>query len=519
MEHVTLSYIVRRALQRHADLIAIVDGDRTVSFAEVDRNSLSIAGALEALGCRHGERVALLLHNRAAFIEVECAVLRAGLVKVPINNRLSTAEVATILQDSGARVLFAEPELAEGILQRRGDLPALRTIVTIDSHPGATPYSSLLGCDPPSTLGHAIASSDLCMIRYSGGTTGLPKGIMHSQGSLAAIALSAIREYGLTRDDRFLQVGHLSHGQNFVWPALLASGARLVMMRRFDADGVLAAIERERITRLHLVPTMVSAVLDSPLMGRVDVSSLRNFVYASAPMPIERIHQLRRTFDCRIAQTYTLSESAVISTTLTPDDHNPALSTFRAERLASCGREALDVQLRIVDDEFADVSEGEIGEIALLSPGNMSGYWNEPDLTSRALRDGWVLSGDLAYRDTDGYVYLVDRKDDKIITGALNVYPKEVEDILYSHRAVREVAVAGIPDDRWGEAITAFVALQPGRTASESELLDHCRDRLADYKRPKRVVFMDELPKTSVGKLSRRLVSAPYWAGRDRRVN
>lgn len=519
MEHVTLSHIVARALRRHGDRIAIVDGDRTVSFAELERDSLALAGALEALGCRAGDRIALLLHNRAAFIEVECAVLRAGLVKVPINNRLTAAEVASVLLDCGARVLFAETDLAAPVLQRLHELPALRTVVTIDPHPGATEYASLLGCEAPSMLGREIASSDLCMIRYSGGTTGRPKGIMHTQGSLAAIALSVIREYGLTRDDRFLQVGHLSHGQNFVWPGLLASGARLAMMRRFDADGVLAAIERERITRLHLVPTMVAAVLDSPLMGQVDVSSLRNFVYASAPMPIERVRRLRQAFDCRISQTYTLSESAVISTTLTPEDHDPALPTFRAERLASCGREALDVQLRIVDERFADLPDGEIGEIALLSPGNMSGYWNQPELTARVLRDGWVLSGDLAYRDADGYVYLVDRKDDKIITGALNVYPKEVEDVLYAHPAVREVAVAGIPDERWGEAITAFVSLRPGCALSEAELLEHCRGRLADYKRPRRVIFLEDLPKTSVGKLSRRLVSAPYWQGRDRRVN
>ncbi len=513
---VTLDYLVTRALRRHAARVAIVDGPRSTTYAELDRRSRAIASSLLRLGCAKGDRAALLLHNSIEFIETELAILRAGLVKVPINNRLSVPEIATQLQDSGAKVFFTEPECAEAIAAQ---VPGLAAIVCREARNGTIGYAEFAaqGGDAPAAF--ETKGDDLGLIRYSGGTTGKPKGIMHTHASLVAIALSVIREYGLVEDDRFLHVAHLSHGQNFVWPALFAVGARLVMMRKFEPDAVLEMIERERITRLHMVPTMVNALLDAPSFGTRDLSSLRNFVYASAPMPVERIRRLREALRCRIAQTYTLSESAVISTVLPAQDHETDRPGFDAARLASCGREALDVKLRIVDEQLRDVPEGEVGEIALSSPGNMLGYWNQPELTARILQDGWVRTGDLARRDAEGYVYLVDRKDDKIITGGLNVYPREVEEVLHAHAAVHEAAVAGIPDERWGEAIAAFVSLKPGRSVTEAELAAFCETRLAGYKKPRRYIFVQDLPKTAIGKIARRLLTEPYWKGQARRIN
>ncbi|MSQ55230.1 MAG: hypothetical protein EXR31_07675 [Betaproteobacteria bacterium] len=512
----TLDYLLARALRRHAPRVAVVDGSRHVTYAELDRGSASLAASLPRLGCLPGDRVALLLNNSAEFIETELAVLRAGMVKVPINNRLSIAEIAAQLRDCGARMLFVEPEFLAGIVAQN---LGLQIIVNGKAGEGALGYADLKQAGAEAPPAPQPRDENLCLIRYSGGTTGKPKGIMHTHASLVAIALSVIREYGLRGDDRFLHVAHLSHGQNFVWPALVAVGARLVMMRKFEPAAVLAAIERERITRLHLVPTMVNALLEAPQFGAHDLSSLRNFVYASAPMPVESIRRLRQALRCRIAQTYTLSESAVISTVLSAEDHEFERAGFDPARLASCGREALDVRIRIVDENFRDVPEGEVGEIALSSPGNMSGYWNQPELTARVLRDGWVLSGDLGRRDAEGYIYLVDRKDDKIITGALNVYPREVEEVLHAHQAVREAAVAGIPDEKWGEAIAAFVSLKPGCAASEAELVAFCESRLAGYKKPKRVIFVDELPKTAIGKVSRRALAEPFWKGMQRRIH
>lgn len=521
-QEITLSYLLTRALKRHAAKVAVVEGGRSKTYAQLDARSSSLGSALREMGCEPGDRVAILMDNCSEFIETELAVVRSGFVKVPINNRLPAPDVERILVDCEARVVVfgaAYAHLMQGI---RGNLHALKDVICVDTPGRFLDYEGVIAKTAPTQAEFPVVDADPelnCLIRYSGGTTGQPKGIVHTSGALAAVTLSVLREYGLTSDTRFLNVAHLSHGQNFVWPALVVAGARMVMLKKFDPVAVLRAIESERITRLHLVPTMAALVLDDPGFDSYDLSSLQNFLYASAPMPVERIKQLRQKLRCNISQAYTLSESPVITTVLCAQDHDTGQSDFNPKRLASCGREALDVRVRIVDDEGKDVPVGEIGELAILSPGNMKEYWRNPELTQRGLRDGWVMTADLGRRDEDGYIYLVDRKDDKIITGALNVYPREVEEVLHAHPAVREAAVGGIPDEKWGEAIVAFVVLKAGESVSAEDLGSFCEMRMAGYKKPKRIVFLDDLPKTPIGKIARRELVAPYWAGKSRRVN
>jgi acyl-CoA synthetase (AMP-forming)/AMP-acid ligase II len=520
MLDMTMDYFVRRALLRHADRTAIVDSDRRVSYAELDRSSDAIAGYLLAQGLRKGDRVAVLLHNRAEFIEAELGIIKAGLVKVPINNKLSPPEIIEILKDCEAGALVLEPEFQKPILAQRELVPSLQILLSHEPvHDTVADLREIARSEVRTLPGLRAKPDELYLLRYSGGTTGRPKGIMHSHASCVAIALSVTREYGITSADVPLQVAHLSHGQNFVWPALIAQGACLVMMRRFDPLEVLQNLQRHKVTRLHMVPTMINAVFSHPQIDSFDLTSLRAVVYASAPMGTEQIRRLYRKLGPRISQVYTLSESAVVSTMLKPEDHVLDGTPEQVARLASCGREALDVELRIVDEAMRELPPGEVGEIALRSPGNMMGYWRQPELTAQTLRDGWVLSGDLGRKDDAGYVFLVDRKDDKIVTGGFNVYPREVEDVLYRHPAVREAAVVGVPDDRWGEAITAVVALRQDKACSAGELIEFCGAHLAGYKKPKSILIRDELPKSPVGKILRRAVREPFWAGKARQIN
>lgn len=519
MVEMSMDYFVRRALKRHAERLAIVDYDRTCTYGDLDRTSDSVAAYLRDLGLKPGDRVALVLHNRMEFIQAELGIIKAGLVKVPINNKLSVPEIVDILADSEASALFLEPEFEAGIIEAATRLPTLKTLISPQpSRPNVVGMASITdqARDP---IPSVVAPGDLYLLRYSGGTTGRPKGIMHSHASCVDIAISVVREYTLKASDAFLHVAHLSHGQNFVWPGLVAQGATLVMMRRFDPLEVLESIQRHRITRLHMVPTMMNAVFGHERVDEFDLSSLGAVVYASAPMGTEQIRRLYAKLGPRISQTYTLSESAVITTMLKPEDHIIDGTEEQIGRLASCGREVLDVELRIVDDNLKELPPGEVGEIAIRSPGNMMGYWRQPELTARVLRDGWVLSGDLGRKDAAGYVFLVDRKDDKIITGGFNVFPREVEDVLYAHPAVREAAVVAVPDERWGEAITGVVALRPGATCTEAELIEFCGQHLAGYKKPKQVLIRDELPKSPVGKILRRAVREPFWAGKTRQIN
>jgi acyl-CoA synthetase (AMP-forming)/AMP-acid ligase II len=520
MLSMTLDYFLRRALKKHASRPAIIDGARVLTYADLDRRSNAIARYLSKAGFDKDDRIAVLMHNRSEFIETELGIIKAGLIKVPINNRLSIPEIVQILENSGARAIALEPEFQHEILAQRHKLPELRLLLSHE--PAAETVLDLRkiaeedGSDVPPA--HRLPDS-VCSIRYSGGTTGKPKGIMHSSASLVAIALAVAREYTLSGADVFLHVAHLSHGQNFVWPALVAQGAKLVMLRRFEPLDVLQNVQTHRVTRLHMVPTMMDAVFGHPQSGSYDLSSLRAAVYASAPMAPEQVKRLYAKLGPRISQVYTLSESAVVTTMLTVEDHELDGSAEREGRLSSCGREVLDVELRIVDETMKEVPPHEVGEIALRSPGNMIGYWQQPALTAQTLRDGWVLTGDLGRKDDAGYVFLIDRKDDKIITGGFNVYPREVEEILYRHEAVREAAVVGVPDEKWGEAITAVVALYPGKTCSEAELIAFCAEHLAGYKKPKRILIQDDLPKSPVGKILRRAVREPFWGGKTRRIN
>lgn len=515
----TMDYFVRRALRRHADRVALVTDEGEVTYAELDRRSTALANALLGAGLGRGDRVAVLHQNSSEFYEAELATIKAGMVKVPVNPRLSTEEIVTVLQESGTRALFFDPEFREALSRRADDLRGLALLVSTGPDDGrvrnhARLASACDGPEPPTT----VAPDDVYLVRFTGGTTGRPKGVMHTHASCVAIALAVVREYQFTAGDRFLQVAHLSHGQNFTWPALFAVGATVVVMRRFDPLAVLEQVARHRVTRINMVPTMVHAVLSHPRRPEFDLGSIHTLVYASAPMAVERIREVFGILGPRIVQVYTLSESAVITTMLRKADHVLDGPAHVVARLASCGREVLDVRLRIVDAKGGDVPRGEVGEITVASPGNMLGYWGQPELSAEVLRDGWVHTGDLAWQDDEGYVFLVDRKHDMINTGGFNVYPREVEEVLYQHPAVREAAVVGVPDDRWGEAIAAFVALRPEARCTEPELIEFCRTRLAGYKKPTRVEFLPDLPKSAVGKISRRDLREPFWVGRSRRI-
>ncbi|HZT51349.1 MAG TPA: AMP-binding protein [Stellaceae bacterium] len=514
MAGMAMDYFLRRALRLHAGRVALVAGGRRVLYRELDRRSSRLAAGLMAAGLRRGDRLALLLGVTPRFFETEIAAAKAGLVKVPVNTRLAMREIVKTLASCGARAAVADPPFAEALADARADLPELATVIKTGG-PGALPEYERLIADGSDDFQprEASAAGDIYSIRFSGGTTGEPKGIVHTHAAYVAISLAVLREYEVAADERSLQVTHPAHGANFTWPALLARGTEIHLLERYDPGAVLRVIAAERLTRVPMVPAMWQGVLDHAEMRATDWSSVRTCASISAPMAVERVRQMLDRLGPRLMNVYTLSESPVMSTILKKEDFAAG-----GARLASCGREAEDVRLRIVDPAGRDVAAGEIGEIILSSPGNMLCYWNNRQLTAETLRDGWVWTGDMGRRDEEGFVYLVDRRSEMIVTGGFNVYPREVEEVLYEHPAVREAAVAGVPDPRWGEAVAAFVALHRGAACTEAELLGFCDARIAHYKKPKSVRFLDDLPKTSAGKISRRALADPFWSGRDRRI-
>ncbi|MCE3551495.1 long-chain-fatty-acid--CoA ligase [Pseudonocardia sp. RS11V-5] len=509
---------VRRHAVRTPKRTAVVDGDREVSWAELDERATRIANGLAAAGVVRGDRVALLVDNSLRPLEVMIACARAGFVHVPLDFRLAEADVRSILADCGARAVIVDTPYLPTARRVRPDLPDVAVWVTdraadgaADRAVGFTDYDELV--DRASTTRPAADVDDhgLLCILYTSGTTGRAKGVTATHLQSLDNAMGVILGSEIDGDTRYaVSYPHGSAGTiHHVWGPVLLRGGCLVLsdVRQFSAERFFALVERHRVTHCQLVPTMVFRLLDHPDRGRFDLSSLRTMGYASAPIPPERVRHVLETFGPILVQMYGMTETASHATILGKADHVRAAAG--ADHLfASCGRPAIGAEIRILDDDGRPVPTGEVGEIVMRARWFTSGYWNDPERTAEALRDGWLYSGDLGRMDAEEYLYVVDRKKDLIITGGANVASTEVEAALYDHPAVQEAAVIGRPDREWGEAVHAVVSLRPDGTTSPAELIAWCRERLAHFKCPKSVEIRAELPRTSTGKLAKAVLRA-----------
>ena len=478
-----LSWPLRRAARLFAGDVAVVDGERSVTYGELDRR-------VRALGGLKAERVGFLGANSLAHLECWLGLPAFGKVLVDLNFRLSAEELSFLVADAELDVLIVDAE-------RRAVGEALGVPLLED-------YEALVAGEPhpyPDVDENALAA-----ISYTGGTTGTPKGVMLSHRNLLSNALHNLSVTGHAREDRWLHVCPMFHvaGTSNVFACTWA-GAHQVLLPRFEARSVLETIARHRITHTVFVPTMIAMLLEQA--EGADLSSVRHLQYAASPIsPDVQRRLLERLPDCDVAQFYGMTEAAPTVTHLSGRDHRE-----RPDRLASMGVPVPGVQAEV------RAAPGEVGELWVRGPNVMLGYWKRPDATAEALVDGWYRTGDLAREDDDGYLYMIDRAKDMIITGAENVYSVEVEAVLARHPAVDEVAVFGVPDDRWGEAVHAVVVRRAEVTAEA--LIDHCRAALGGFKVPREIEFQDEpLPKSGAGKLLKNRLKEPYWAGRDRRV-
>lgn len=498
-----IDHLLRLGATRTPDKVALVDDYGSITYREAEVASNRLARWLAATGVLRGDRVALILPNGIPFIVAELAVLRLGAVKVPLNIRFAAPEVLQALADCAPTILIATPDYAARVQAERARVSSLHAIIAVDGVvAGCADYGEIIAAGDGSTIpARPYGDDDPVLIRYTGGTTGRPKGVVHTHRSYLAVVLDVVRENALVEDDVALHLGHLSHGLNFMWPAWYLLGATQVLRERFDPAATWNDFAHHRITWVYMVPTMVHMLLEAD-DGHADVSTLRCFTYASAPMPVPLLRRAITRFGNIFTQVYTLSEAPVITTMMRPHEHSES-ETECGPRLASVGREVPTFELRLVDDGGRDVPAGAVGEIAVRSINNMAGYWNQPEETARTVVDGWLRTGDMARRASDGFLYLADRKKDIVITGGFNVWPKEVEDALLDHPDVAQAAVVGAPDEKWGEIVVAYVVAKSDRTPSPEALVAHCVELLADYKKPRRVHIVDSLPLTGVGKISR----------------
>ncbi len=513
------TYVSRSARFWPKDL-ALIYKNKRFTYREFDKRTNCMAQGLLSLGLEPGDHVAIQSWNRSEIVETEVACYKAGLVKVPINARLSIDETIHIGNDSQSKAIILDPQHAEAVLNAAKDFQTIEHIICLEpAHAQTLEYEKLLAQSSDTNPNVDVDEDDIAVLHYTSGTSGKLKAAMQTFGNRLALIrkVMMVADTRPERGDVFALVGPVTHatGMN-IMPVLFCGGCNLVL-DRFDPELLLETIAKEKVTHTFLVPTMINMLLDNPKVQKSDLSSLKRVIYGAAPMSPSRVREAMEVFGPILVQGYGAGETTSLITILTMQDHQEALHK-QPERLSSCGRPLFDCEVQVVDDDGNTVAEGEIGEIIVRGPDIMKGYWNEPDLTREVLKDGWYHTGDLAKVDDEGFLYIVDRKKEMIISGGFNVYPTEVESALYSHAAVYEACVIGVPDDTWGEAIKGVVVLKQGKNASEAELIEHCTQSLASFKKPQSIDFVDELPKNPNGKIVRRVVQEKFWQGRERRV-
>lgn len=515
-----IGHYLARTARRVPRRTALIDGRRSLRYRELDERVSRLANALLGLGLRPGDRVLDLQHNALEYVETDVAMARAGLVRVAVNSRLTPADWAYIAGDCGARGLVAGEgfgDLGAALLE---EADSIEYCVSAGGGPGLDYEAVLAGGSAVGPV-HRPGLDELVSLNYSSGTTGQPKGCMRTHGNRFASArdiLVDLMERPLGTEDVWLHAGPLTHASGlFVLPHVIA-GATQVLMARFDPDEALALVAEHRVTGTVWVPTMVERVLACGNLQRADLASLQRVAYAGAPMAPDRIREASAHLGGRLVQFYGMVEAIPPLSVLSQADHTAAVASEGLDRLGSAGRAVLGCELEVLDDDGHPVPPGEVGELVVAGDHVMRGYWGRDDETGKTLRDGKLWTGDLARMDATGYVTIIDRRSDMIISGGYNVYPREVEDAIAELAAVREVAVIGTPDREWGQIVTAFVVPDRSGGVTAEAVADHCAARLPGFKKPRRIEFVDALPKGSTGKIARKELRQQAYAGSRRLV-
>jgi long-chain acyl-CoA synthetase len=508
-------YPLRRAQQLHAGAIAVREGERTTTYGQFAQRVTRMASALHELGVQPGDRVAVLMLNSLRYQELYYAVPLASAVIVPINIRWNAAEIAFALADSGTRLLVLDDCFTRLEPALTAHLPQLQYLFAGD---GACPvdmanYEAVLAAAAPRPDAPMPDENDVVALFYTSGTTGGPKGVMLTHRNLHANALHGMVALAVNKEWVWLHAAPMFHvaDATLVY-SLVMQGAQNCFLPAFDPEACLKAIERYRVTHTFVVPAMLNAMVNHPAFDRYDTSSLRMMVYGASPMPLDLLRRAQEKLRCPFVQGYGLSETSPGLTYLGPEDHTLENSDRPFAPVKSAGRPMVGVEIRIVDPMDRELPAGEAGEIVARGDNIMRGYWNQPAITAETLRGGWLHTGDIGTFDANGYLYILDRKKDMIKPGGENVYSPEVESMIASHPEVLEVAVIGVPDEKWGEAIKAAVVRRAGSTLTEAELIEYCRARMAHFKCPTSVDFLDVLPKGGTGKVQKTVLRKRYQA-------
>ena len=490
--------LLARNARNFPDDVGLIFGDKNFTWKELDFRAKAFANSLFDLGLERGDRVAIYAKNSNQWVEALFGLAQVGLVSVTINYRLTATEVAFIVENSGAKAIICDASTEQNALEVKEKIGELKHVINSEL------FENLIEENKNSSfILHPSSFSEAAMLLYTSGTTGFPKGAVYSHGSLLVGMLVHVHAIASRHTHRVMLPSPLYSAAGIAGIYCAVYVASQISLINYETETACATIERDKITFTNLVPTTIQMLLASDVSKKYDLSSLEVLLYGGSPIPENVLRLAMERFPkCGFRQTFATTETGCAGTVLEPAEHRLALENAdKKHLLQSCGRSQTNVDVRIVDEDWNFLSANEVGEIAIRTEANMLEYWNNSEATAKTLRDGWLRTGDMARMDLDGYLYLVDRKNDMIVSGALNVYPSEVERVLQEHESIFEVAVIGVESEKWGEEVKAVVVLKEGASASEKELIDFCEGKLAGFKKPKTVEFIDKLPRNLTGKI------------------
>jgi len=507
--------IITRNAKRYPNKRAVVCDDSVVTFKEFNERVNSISNALTDLGIRKGDRIAALLDNCHQYVELYCAAPKSGFVFVPLNYMLSGKELAFIVNNSGAKAIFVSEKYVQTIQSIKDDLSGVENFIAMGTPTeGMMDYEQLVSRHSSDEPNVKIDEDDLVYLLYTSGTTGLPKGVMHTHRSILEIVTQYIILPRLKRDDNDLIVIPLYWGPALLFDILphFYVGSKVVIVGGFDLDNVLKTIEDEKISTTLMPPSFIISLLNHPELSDYDISSLRLIVFGGEPMPAEILKKAIEVFGKVFAHVYGLMEVTPV-TYFHEDDFVLEGPPEILKRIQSCGREGINSHVRVVDENDNDIAPGDVGEVIARGGNMMKGYWELPQATAETIRGGYVYTGDLGTIDKEDYIYLVGRKKDIINSGGETVYPGDIEDVLYRYPFVSQAAVIGVPDSKLGESVTAVVVLKDKAEATEQDIIKFCKENLASYAVPRSIEFLDELPRNPSGKILKRKLRDIYGKG------
>ncbi len=513
--------ILRRQCTLRPNAVAMTYAGKETTYAQMGDRVNRAANALRELGVKKGDRVAVLSQNCNQFVELYFANGKLGSVTTPLNYRLTATELEFIINNSEAVALIVQDDFVPTIAGIKHLLPNIKHYITIGgSHQGYREYEEWIAGSSPAESGALIDENDLIWLMYTSGTTGRPKGAMITHRNLMTNVMQVALEFRVEAGDRSLIVAPIYHAAAVITSmSALAGGATLVIKKDFIPPEVVHAFNEEGVTHSLLVPAMILFLLNMPGIEKVNFGTLRYVIYGASAIPLEVLRQAMQLFKCNFVQGFGQTESTAVLTMLAAADHVLDGPPEKVRRLESCGREIFGTEVRIVDEQGNPLPPGQVGEIIGRGDQVMKGYWKLPEATTETLKDGWLHTGDLGEMDEEGYIYIKDRIKDMIVSGGENVYPREIEEVLFSHPDIADAACIGVPSDQWGEEIKAIVVLKPGAKTTADDVMAYCKGKLAGYKRPRSVDFAEALPKNPSGKVLKRELREPFWKDKSRRVN